>query len=91
MAAKSRLVSFCVLAQRTKCPASRRWVAWSLVSQVSRSPWRAVGQGEVAGGEPVQQGDGGPDVLRWTVTAWSWVVSAPLVRRRSRRSRCQTA
>ena len=30
------------VAQRTKCPASARWVACALASQVSRSPCRAV-------------------------------------------------
>ena len=41
-AGSSRLVSFCLLAQRMKCPASRRWEASSLASQVSRLACRAV-------------------------------------------------
>ena len=63
MAAKSSRgqLAACV-AQRTKFPASARWVACALVSQVVEVALAGGGQGQAAGGEPVEQGDGGPDV-----------------------------
>jgi hypothetical protein len=61
VAAKSRLVSFCLPAQRTKFPASVRCVACA--GQPCLQAALAGGaQGHVVGGEPVQQGDSGFDV-----------------------------
>jgi hypothetical protein len=63
VAGNSRRVSFCCLAQRTKCPASQRWVTWSLLSQASRSRCWAVSSDRPRGGEPVQQRYGDLEVL----------------------------
>ncbi|MGO9296217.1 MAG: hypothetical protein ACLP52_20470 [Streptosporangiaceae bacterium] len=41
-AAKSMLASFCLRAQRTKFPASVRWLASALASHSTRSPSRAA-------------------------------------------------
>ena len=65
------------LAQRTKCPASPRWLASRWSARSSRSAWRAGGQGELAAVQPVEQADGGARCCWRTTSAWPWVASVP--------------
>jgi hypothetical protein len=78
----SSIVSFCFLAQRTKLPTWRRWLASSLDSQVSRSPCRAV---VIVRSRAVHQSS------NLIAALCPWVVFAPPRRARSRRKRRHTA
>ncbi len=71
-AAKSSWVSLCRLAQRTKLPASVRWVACALASHASRSPCRAPSR---VRSRVVSQPSTATAALmsRWAATTWSRV------------------
>src|ERR1035437_6783753 len=89
-AARSSSVSLWCLAHRTKFPALWWAVGWSWVSQLSRSPCRALRR---VRWWAASQSSSVMAALTccWTAVAWTWVAGRLLLRARSRRSRCQMA